>query len=205
MSSSKIEAVTDVSLASDQGNCGYWPVLEGIASHFSSVMSLVLLGLELACAAYFLYILFRPHAGWVRFAQRRKLGSRIVLCMLAYISLIPVAEVSRAVQRTVPFHLSPEFPSVIQQAIKLGMYGLYVEHEVASQLSPDKEVLVRCVRAWSLEGLRQRQDKCGEDRACLEAIPVTTREQIIAGIKESQVKAIEDVSKVCKDVDVSKL
>ena len=96
-------------------------------------------------------------------------------------------------------------------AIKMGLYGIYMEHQFDTQASPKERELYKCVSAFSLAEGRIHQEKCGVDRACFDAISSFSKEEIFDRITaiqnfstERRSRTMNKLYDACKAVDIAK-
>lgn len=162
----------------------------------SFIQILVLLAVLSAC---FSALVRREN--WIRFSEQHILRSRVILFFLSLFLSFYLWEVSPALLKFMPGKAAMESPELAATAIKLGMYGLYVEHEVSSRLSPEQLDLKKCVEALSRARVKNYTDSCGNDLACFDHVPVVTKDELVAQIKKAQASGSGYIYDKCKNVD----
>lgn len=155
-----------------------------------------------------IFLVLVRHRHWINFTERRKKTSRAILFVLTSFvafSLWYYAYVWAF--QYIPMKFSYEKPHLTATAIKLGLYGLFMGHELELRLPPEKKELLNCVQVISYWETHDYHGKCNvSDRACLNSLPpLMTRDAIIAKIKASQTSGLGEASKACKNIDVTKL
>lgn len=158
-------------------------------------------------AFVFVFVFILVVAGrkwWIRFALNYKWPSRVSFTILVF-SISYILWMGMALfSWLLPAWISVESPNLTATAIKIGIYGLYIGHEV-DQLIPNQKGIMTCISVMSKREIQNQNQTCGNDLACIERMRTLSREDILARIKESQATNIDQVSTACKDIDVTKL
>jgi len=149
-----------------------------------------------------LIFVITQHTQWISFADNHKWGSRIVLFVLLFITLIMAGGTSHWVFYRMKGKLSPEFPLLTSTAIKIGLYRLELQQELGHKIAAEQKDLMNCVIALSTIEGNKYLNSCEGDAACIHALPPPSKDEIINNIRGIQAGKIptDAQTQVCKNV-----
>lgn len=119
------------------------------------------------------------------FSFRHKWASRVLVCC-AFVSLIiPIYGITGPLLSMTQLRLTPEFPFLTSSSIKAGMFRI-VRASASVIYHEDMLDYYRCVAAIVDQDLNRLKETCKTDKACLQASPIKTKEEILQKIRPLQ-------------------
>lgn len=123
---------------------------------------------------------------WHDFAVKQKWLARAALGLMIIVLLGPSARLAESWVLLQPGvgQMTLEDPNLIAVALKAGAYNFQQHDQLAGKLPQEKHELYKCVYAASYYQATKHILACGKDMKCMQEIPASSRETIMAFIKD---------------------